>query len=259
MAAERDRERSLERKVHDRTLELRAANARLVEEMGRRKGLERELLEISNRIVGRIGQDIHDNLCQDIAGIGIMAAVLEGRLRRAGAALAGEFEDAAQTFAEAADEAASLARSAGETAAHAKGIARGLYPAELEARGIVGAVERLLESAKDRQGTRLSLEVTKGFAVRDSGKALQLYRIVQEALSNALQHARAREIHVGLYMDRETVTAEVSDDGVGIPPGAREEGGMGLHIIKYRASVIGGELRIRSKDRGTTVSCRVAR
>jgi signal transduction histidine kinase len=60
-------------------------------------------------------------------------------------------------------------------------------------------------------------------------------------------------------MDRETVSAEVSDDGIGIPAGDREENGMGLHIIKYRASVIGGELRIRSRDSGTTVTCRVAR
>jgi DNA-binding LacI/PurR family transcriptional regulator/signal transduction histidine kinase len=246
MAAERDRERSLERNVRARTLELSTANARLVEEMARRKGLERELLEISNRLVGRIGQDIHDNLCQDIAGLGIMAAVLEGKLRRAGMV----DESAA---------AAALARASGETAVRAKGIARGLYPAELEARGIVSAVEGLVRSAGERNGAAVRLEVTKAFAVRDSEKALHLYRIVQEALSNSVRHASAKEICVGLYMDRETVTAEVSDDGVGIPPGAREENGMGLHILKYRASVIGGELRIRSNDRGTTVTCRVAR
>lgn len=246
MAAERDRERSLERAVRARTLELSMANARLVEEMARRKSLERELLEISNRIVGKIGQDIHDNLCQDIAGLGIMAAVLEGKLRRGG-------------MAEESEAAAALARAAGETAARAKGIARGLYPAELEAKGIVGAVERLVQSAREREGVAIKIEVTKGFAVRDSEKALHLYRIVQEALNNSLRHSFAKEIRVGLYMDRETVTAEVSDDGIGIPPADREENGMGLHILRYRASVIGGELRIRSRDRGTTVTCRVAR
>ncbi len=246
MAAERDRERNLERMVRARTLELSTANALLLEEMARRKGLERELLEISNRIVGKIGQDIHDNICQDIAGLGIMAAVLEGKLRRSG-------------LSDAAVDAAELAKGAGETAARAKGIARGLYPAELEAKGIVSAVERLVQSAAERNAIAVRLEVTTGFVVRDSEKALQLYRIVQEALSNSLRHSRASEIRVGLYMDRETVTAEVSDDGIGIPQGAREENGMGLHILKYRASVIGGELRIRSKDRGTTVTCRVAR
>jgi DNA-binding LacI/PurR family transcriptional regulator/signal transduction histidine kinase len=246
MAAERDRERSLERNVRLRTLELSAANARLVDEMGRRKGLERELLDVSNRIMSKIGQDIHDNLCQDIAGLGIMAAVLEGKLRREG-------------DAEGADAAAALARGAGETAARAKDIARGLYPAELEAKGIVPAVERLVMSARERGGAELRFEVTRGFALRDSEKALQLYRIVQEALANASRHSGAREIKVGLYMDRETVTAEVSDDGGGIPPLAREESGMGLHILKYRASMIGGELRIRSRETGTTITCRIPR
>jgi DNA-binding LacI/PurR family transcriptional regulator/signal transduction histidine kinase len=246
MAAERDRERSLERAVRARTLELSTANARLIEEMSRRKALERELIEISNRIMGKIGQDIHDNLCQDIAGLGIMAAVLEGKLRREG-------------LAPEAEEAEALAEGAGETAARAKDMARGLYPAELEAGGIVSAVERLVASARGRQGPEVRLEVTKGFAVRDSEKALHLYRIVQEALSNAVRHSRAKEIKVGLYMDRETVTAEVSDDGIGIPPLARGEGGMGLHILKYRAGVIGGELRIRTRSGGTTITCRTPR
>jgi DNA-binding LacI/PurR family transcriptional regulator/signal transduction histidine kinase len=280
MAAERDRERSLERNVRLRTLELSTANARLVDEMARRKVLERELLDISNRIMGKIGQDIHDNLCQDIAGLGIMAAVLEGKLRRAGLpeaeaiasaaeALASDAEDtpsraaalasAKEAFATAAQEAEALARGAGLTAARAKDIARGLYPAELEARGILSAVERLVGSSSDRDGPEVRLEVSKGFAVRDSEKALHLYRIVQEALANARRHSRAKEIKVGLYMDRETVSVEVSDDGVGIPPLAREESGMGLHILKYRASVIGGELRIRSRDSGTTVTCRIPR
>jgi DNA-binding LacI/PurR family transcriptional regulator/signal transduction histidine kinase len=263
MAAERDRERSLERAVRARTLELSTANARLVEEMAQRKALERELLDISNRIMGKIGQDIHDNLCQDIAGLGIMAAVLEGKLRRAGLAAAEAGGHDAEALAKAQDafalDAEALARGAGETAARAKDMARGLYPAELEAGGIVSAVERLVTSSKGRNGALVRLEVTKGFAVRDSEKALHLYRILQEALSNAIRHSRAREIKVGLYMDRETVTAEVSDDGIGIPPLARGDGGMGLHILKYRAGVIGGELRIRTRAGGTTITCRTPR
>jgi DNA-binding LacI/PurR family transcriptional regulator/signal transduction histidine kinase len=246
MAAERDRERELERKVRSRTLELSSANESLIEEAARRKELEREILDVSNLIMGDIGRDIHDNLCQDIAGLGIMAAVLGGRLARAG-------------LSEEAEAAAALSRCAGETAAKAKSMARGLYPAELEAGGIVSAVESLVASARERGGAEIDLEISRGFAVPDAEKALQLYRIVQEALANALKHARAKRIRVGLLMDREAVTAEVDDDGVGMPAGAKEEGGMGLHILRYRTGVIGGELRIRSTGEGTTVSCRVAR
>jgi signal transduction histidine kinase len=197
--------------------------------------------------MGDIGRDIHDNLCQDIAVLGIMAAVLEGRLVRAG--LRAESE-----------EAAAIARRAGETAAKAKDMARGLYPVELEAKGIVPAIENLVSAARKGRQSAIRLEVTRGFCVRDSQKALHLFRIVQEALSNALKHSKASEIRIGLYMDRENITVEVADNGVGIPQGgAQEEGGMGLQIMKYRASVIGAELRIRSKETGTTVACRVAR
>jgi signal transduction histidine kinase len=277
MSAERDRERSLERNVRSRTLELSTANARLVEEMERRKSLERELLDISNRIMGKIGQDIHDNLCQDIAGLGILAAVLEGKLKRARAeadaapgagsrqgedlaSLATALTRAAEAFEGAGVEAAALARSAGASAAKAKDIARGLYPAELEAKGILPAVKRLVDAAGEHGGVEVRLEVTKGFGVRDSEKAIHMYRIVQEALANARKHSCASRIKVGLYMDRETISVEVSDDGIGIPTLTREDGGMGLHILKYRASVIGGELRIRSsRDNGTTITCRIPR
>jgi len=246
MAAEKDREKELERNVRLRTLELSAANQRLVEEISRRKKLEQEILSISSLIMGDIGRDIHDNLCQDIAVLGIMAAVLEGRLIRAG--LRAESE-----------EAAAIARQAGETAVKAKDMARGLYPVELEAKGIVSAVELLISAARKGREIAIKLEMTRGFCVRDSQKAFHLFRIVQEALGNALKYSQASEIRIGLYMDRENITVEVADNGVGIPQGAQEEGGMGLQIMKYRASVIGGELRIRSKETGTTISCRVAR
>jgi DNA-binding LacI/PurR family transcriptional regulator/signal transduction histidine kinase len=247
MTAERNKEKDLERSVHLRTLELSTTNSRLVEEMERRKSLERELLDISNTIMGDIGRDIHDNLCQDIAVLGIMAAVLEGKLARLG--LSSE-----------AGEASAIARRSGEIAAKAKDMARGLYPAEVEAKGIISAIESLVVMARERNESRIRFEVTKGFFVRDSQKALQLYRIVQEALSNAVKYAKASEIKVGLYADREDITVEVADNGIGLPKNAREEGGLGFHILKYRASVIGGELRIRSSGgEGTTVTCRVAR
>lgn len=249
MSAERDRERRLAHEVRLRTMELYAANKRLREEIERRSGLERELLEISNDIMARIGRDIHDDLCQDIAGIGLMAATLEGSLRRL------DFPGASN----AANSASAIALAASRTAAQAKGIARGLYPAELEAKGLVEAVSELVKAARERSPSQIRLEVTPGFILKNSEKALHLYRIIQEALNNAVSHARANEIVVALRMDREAVQVEVADDGIGIPQRMKSGRGMGLRIMKYRASVIGGELRIRSKDRGSIISCRVAR
>ncbi len=244
MAAERDREQRLEHEVRLRTLELSTANERLRKEIERRSALERELLDVSNDIMARIGRDIHDDLCQDIAGIGLMAALLEGQLRRL------ETPETAQS-------AAMIAAAASRTAAQAKSIARGLYPAELEAKGLVEAVTELVRTAQHRCKVPIRLEITAGFSVKKSDTALQLYRIIQEALNNAITHAQARQIEVALKMDREAVQIEVADDGVGMT--AKGKQGMGLRIMKYRASVLGGELRIRSRDEGTLVSCRVAR
>mgnify|MGYP005844979923 CR=1 FL=1 len=248
MAAERDRERNLEHQVRLRTIELSTTNEQLREEIARRKALERELLDISNDIMASIGRDIHDDLCQNIAGIGLMAALLEGNLRRL---------DGAYTKTAAA--AASIAAAASKAAAQAKGIARGLYPAELEAKGLVAAVKELVKTAQNRSSGTIHLEIAPGFMVKDSEKALHLYRIIQEALNNAVSHAKASEIRVLLTMDRETVEVAVTDNGIGFDPQKVHMNGLGLRILKYRSSVIGGELRIRSLDPGCCVSCRIAR
>lgn len=245
MAAERDREQALEQEVQRRTAELSLANKRLKDEIHQRKLLERELLDISNNIMGRIGRDIHDDLCQDIAGIGILAATLEGGLRRdgsGGAELAGR-----------------IARTAAETALHAKLIARDLFPAELEENGMVRALENLAGSKGGPTRPRIVLDLHADYPIKDPEKALHLYRIVQEALNNALRHSGATTVRIGLYVDRETATVEVADDGAGMGPDSGEGSGMGLKILKYRANVIGGRLRIQTDEGGTIISCRVAR
>jgi len=245
MAVERDRERALEAEVNHRTMELSLSNKQLKDEISQRKNLERELLDISNNIMSRIGQDIHDDLCQDIAGIGVLAATLEGSLKRSGHV--------------GTPLAAQIATTASQTALHAKQIARELYPTEFEENGIISAVTQLVESKRERLGPLIDLEIQNGFFIRSPEKALQLYRIIQEALNNAIRHSHGDHIRVGLYMDHGMVTVEVTDNGKGMDTAGKSECGMGLMILKYRANVIDGKLRIKSDDTGTVVSCRVAR
>lgn len=102
-----------------------------------------------------IGRDIHDDLCQNIAGIGLMAAILEGNLRRLDGA----------GLADAANAAASIAHAASKTASQAKSMARGLYPAELEAKGLVAAVGELVKAAQNRSNMAITLEVSPGFTM----------------------------------------------------------------------------------------------
>ncbi|HOJ98934.1 MAG TPA: substrate-binding domain-containing protein [Termitinemataceae bacterium] len=247
MASERNREEELEQEVRLRTIELSRANKRLIEEIERRRALEQELLAISHEIMGRIGRDIHDDLCQNIAGIGLMAAILEGNLRRLGSA-AGE---------EAARAASEIAEEASRTARHAKYIARGLYPVDLEDRGFIEAIQELIHAAQARSQATIQFHVEGCFSIKKSDVALHLYRIIQEALNNAITHAKASNITVSLRKIRETALIEITDDGIGFS--LPSSSGMGLRIMKYRASVIGAELDIQSSEKGTSVICRMGR
>jgi len=247
VAEERARERLLELDVQRRIQELSVTNDRLVEEARQRETLEREILNLSNDLMGRIGRDIHDDLCQEIAGIGLMAALLEGRLKRQDGAPAREW----------ARYASEIATAASKTATRAKGFARSLYPAELEAQGLAGALSDLVRSAQSRSEADIDLRVPGALTLDDSDQALQLYRIVQEALGNAVVHSRARTIQVSVTAAGGWVEAKVADDGRGM--GEVPRSGMGMKIMRYRASVIGAKLDVASSPRGTSVTCRVER
>ncbi|MDD3930204.1 MAG: sensor histidine kinase, partial [Sphaerochaeta sp.] len=225
--------------------ELSAINKQLKTEVKQRKLLEQELLEISNNIMTRIGQDIHDDLCQDLAGLGMLAATLESALQKTNHTSERQL-------------AKSISESALKSAYTAKQIARDLYPSDLEENGIIVAVTQLVKERTNPVGIKVELEVQEDFYVNGKEKAFHLYRIIQEALSNALHHADASHILVGLYHDHDMVTVKVEDDGVGFELKKGKAGsGMGLKILTYRANLIGGKLRIQSSKEGTSVTCRI--
>lgn len=245
--AERNRERELEQEVRSRTMELYTINERLVKEIEQRRTLEQELLQISNDIMGSIGRDIHDHLCQDIAGIGLRAALIEGMIKRSECSQGQDVYRELQEIVKASRMAAELA----------KNIARGLYPAELEAMGLVKTIENLVVSTQKRSTAKLTLSVSPSFVINDSEKALQLYRIVQEAVGNAVIHSGASEISVSLYRDEHAIIITITDNGKGIQKQETNNSGMGLNIMKYRASVIMGELTIKTNSQGTEIRCKV--
>lgn len=245
MALEKDREMTLQREVHKRTSELMAANKQLKKEITQRKELERELLDISNNIMTRIGQDIHDDLCQDLAGIGMLAATLESTLKKTELT-------AAQQLAK------NISESALKSAYTAKQIARDLFPSDLQDNGFVASVMQLVKSKNVTDGDKISVEVQPGFQVDDKDEAIQLYRIIQEALNNAIKHAKASHITVRLMGDAHSITVEVADNGVGFEvKKGKTASGMGMKILTYRANLIGGTLQFASSSQGTRVFCRV--
>jgi DNA-binding LacI/PurR family transcriptional regulator/signal transduction histidine kinase len=248
----RTHERRLEIEVARRTAELTRTNTELTVEVEGRMHLEREVLEISNRTMQRIGQDLHDDLCQHLAGIAMHATVLRAGLSEAGPAAISSIE--------------MIGNLLEDSIARAKQIARGLYPAGLEEHGLVSAVEELVESARTKYSAVIDFRASPDFVIPDTDSALQVYRIVQEALSNALKHSGSERVEVRLFHEEDRrqgsmesvsiLIAEVSDYGVGLPKTIRGDG-MGLRIMRYRAENAGARLDFERLDPGTKVSCRI--
>ena len=226
--------------------EVRLADRRLftgfVRDITERKRLEREILEISGHEQRRIGQDLHDGLCQQLAGIELLSQVLEQKL-------------ATKSVAEAA-RAAEIARHVREAITHTRSLARGLSPVELEANGLMYALQELVANVEKMFKVECRFQCEESVLLSDNAVATHLYRIVQEAINNALKHGKARNILISLKHANGNINLTVADDGAGFPKKLKSDKGMGLRIMNYRAGMIGGSLEIRpANGKGTTVTC----
>lgn len=204
--------------------------------------LERQLLEISDAEQRRISHDLHDGLGAQLTGMSLIAKRLENRLAASGSEESGEAGKVLQ-----------LAKSALEWT---HDLCRSLSPAVLEAQGLTEALRELCANAQSIFGVRCQLETEgEGLAV-EVAPSVHLYRICQEAISNAVKHGRSRNIMVRLESIDRMIVLTVRDDGTGagIPEGQPD--GMGLRIMRYRARMIGASMEInRHPDGGTSVIC----
>jgi PAS domain S-box-containing protein len=234
----------LETRVRERTAALLATNQELQNEIAERKRLEGEILEISDREQRRLGQDLHDSLCQHLTATAFLARAVALRLKKHRVI---EVEDINK-----------IADFINEGVTEARTVARGLHPVQMDAVGLVTALRTMAN--KERGQTQCTVEADDNIEISDPTVALHLFRIAREAVNNAYKHARAREIFVRMRASRESVELSVSDDGIGLPPNFREGAGMGFHIMNYRARSIAAQLDIKSaKPRGTSVICRLPR
>ena len=208
----------------------------------RARGLEGEILAISDREQRRIGQDLHDSLCQHLTAIAFMARSVALRLKKHRVIEVEHIEEIAELINDGVTE--------------ARTIARGLHPVEMEPPGLVTALAALVKQRHWPVSCRL--EADEEISVQDSTVALHLYRIAREAVINANKHARAREIIVRMKHSTKGIELSVIDDGVGIPGNSPAGSGMGFHIMQYRARSIGARLEIKPiKPHGTRVTCYV--
>ncbi len=239
-----DLKEKLEHRVRERTAELSATNRKLENEISRRKGLEGQILEISDREQQRIGQEIHDGLCQHLAGVAFMARGTALRLKNHRVIDVVDLEKIAELVNEAATD--------------ARNIARGLHRLEIDSASLVPALQDLV--SREIWKTPCRLEVKTEVDLHDDAVASHIYRLLREAVINAQKHARANKIVVEIRQSNGETVFTVIDDGVGIPAAPKSSRGLGFHIIRYRAERIGARLKIESpKEGGTRVACYLPR
>lgn len=229
--------------------EVRLAKGRLftgfVRDITERKRLEKEILDISDREQRRIGHDLHDGLCQQLAGIELLSQVLEQQL--------------ADRSNPAAAKAGEIAKNVREAISHTRSLARGLSPVTLESEGLTAALMELAANTEKLFNVTCRFEHPAPVPVNDHATASNLFRIAQEAVSNAIKHGKATRIFISLEKNKQqSVLLRVSDNGTGFPTKIRQQKGMGLRIMQSRAGMIGGALVIERGARGgIAVTCAV--
>ena len=230
----------LKARVRERTQELDAAIRELRNEIERRKGLEGEILAVSDREQQRLGQELHDGICQHLTAVAFMARSVALRLKNHRVIEVSDIEKIAQLV--------------NQGASDMRNLSRALHRSDIDAPRLTGALQDLVDREIWRVPCRL--EVKPSFHIEDDAAAAQLYRIAREAVINANKHAQAREIVIRLERLPRGMVLRVTDDGVGFSNGAELRHGLGFHIMNYRAQLMGGRLEIDSPKRGgTRVSC----
>ena len=225
--------------------EVRLADRRLftgfIRDITERKRLEKEILEISEREQRRIGQDLHDGLCQHLAGIELMSQVLEQKLVRRSKAAAARAGD--------------IAKNVRDAIRHTRLLARGLSPVTLESEGLMSALYELAMNTEKIFHVACRFDCSPPVMVSDYSTASHLFRLAQEAVSNAIKHGRAKRILIRLKEQRGQMSLSIIDNGSGFPTKFPKAQGMGLRIMQSRAGMIGGALAIeRNAGGGASVT-----
>lgn len=230
--------------LSEKFTELKEANAALKREIERRRRVEKLVQHIGEREKQKLGQDLHDGLGQILTGIAFRSNALEQKLSE-------------KALPEAQD-AATITGLAGQATAYTKDLAKMLVPMELFENGFHAALDQLCTDAAKRFGVSCYVKCGDSTLLPDYETAGNLYRIAQEAITNAIKHGQAGEVEVELTVKDANIIMIVRDNGSGLQKDWQDKKGLGLRIMKQRAKMIGAELNInRLKDKGTEIVCKV--
>ena len=218
----------------------------IIRDVSERRAFQEKLLSIAEEEQRRIGQDLHDDIGQELTGLALKAETLA------------EIID----LGKAPDKAIArgIVADLDRTRKKLRLLARGLVPVEVDSKGLSTALLDLTERLGELNGVSCILECQGSALVEDGRVATQLYHIAQEAIANAIKHGQARTIKVLLETSKNVTKLEIKDDGKGLPRKLKRGQGTGLQIMAYRAGLLGGKLTLRqARPCGTMVTCVLAR
>lgn len=228
--------------------EVKLANGRIftgiMRDLTERRALEEKILSISEDEQARIGQDIHDDLCQQLAAIGCLSKVVYQRLTASNSPEALQVNE--------------ITRLITRANTRAREMSRGLMPVVLDSAGLMAALADLARSTERIFRVSCPFHCDPPVQVDDNKLATQLYRIAQEAVANAIKHSRADRIEMSLAETDGMLELVIRDNGVGIKNSKTRDTGMGLLTMSHRARMVGGSLTVdRDRFGGTLVQCLV--
>jgi len=210
-----------------------------------RRQLEREVAEVSQREQRRIGQDLHDVMGQNLTGAAILCKVVEGKMAAADRDTLEQIEKIRSLINQSIEQ--------------TRALAHGLCPAGLFGESFMDSLKELASNTHKFFGIDCELECPEPVQVSENAVAAQLYHIAIEAVNNAVKHGHCSKVIIRLLRKQGHVTMEIEDDGTGIPERilqGMKTGGMGLRVMRHRASAVGSKLKITSRPgEGTTISC----
>ena len=207
------------------------------------KHLRGQLLAAADQERERLGRELHDGLCQTLAGIAALGSALSRRLAAAGAAAC--VEDLAE-----------IGALLNQSVVQVRDLAHGLCPAALPSAGIAHALQALADNVRALFGVACEFDCQQACPALGPETERHLYRIAQEAVHNALTHARGSRIDIALGRAGGAGFVSIRDGGAGMPEQPSVPRSLGLQGMAYRAQLIGGSLAVQQNaPTGTVVTC----
>jgi signal transduction histidine kinase len=234
------------KRIHGKLEErVRQRTEALTQEIQTRTRLQKELLETSDREQRRIGRDLHDGLCQHLTGTALAGHFLEQKLAGKSPGDAGEASRLVQLI----EQAIELTRN----------LSHQLDPVELKTGKLIDHFEDMAADTSQRFKVRCQFERSLPHPPEDAAVATHLYRIAQDAVTNAVKHGRAKSINIGLDSAADEIVLTITDDGTGqteTKPNGMQDAEMRQRAMAYRADLIGATFNIeRLNTHGTRVTC----